>query len=387
MQTNSAAIRLATEDGERANEIIRRCVHCGFCNANCPTYRLLGDELDGPRGRIYLIKEMLEANEASQTATTHLDRCLTCRACETTCPSGVEYGELAEIGRRFIANEKPSRLSLLRRALLLIVPRPMVFRWTAWLGWCVRFFLPKRMRQLLHRRPGGSAIRSSPDADIVLLQGCVQRVMTPEVVQHLAKIISARGGAVRTLDRERCCGGLHLHAGLKTEALTMITDNVAQVAAANPSVVISSASGCGVTWKEYDQIAATDTASTASSKTMDVAEYLKQFDFNAAPGPRRVAFQSPCTLQHGQRITNAVEEILSRAGHTLVPVRDSNQCCGSAGSYSILQPEISESLRQKKLKALTEHQPDVIATANVGCQLHLESETSIPVVHWVQLLE
>lgn len=344
MQTAIPADTLATDRGQRADAILRTCVHCGMCNATCPTFGVRGDELDGPRGRIYLIKGMLETGEANAVARTHLDRCLTCRGCETTCPSGVRYGELAEIGREILEEQRPNR-GWLQRLILNIVPNPRMLKPLVALGSLVRGLLPRRYRRLLRTAP---QIGSLPDKGRILLwQGCVQRVVTPEVNAHLARLLEARGMAPFVSPGERCCGGLALHLGRTATAEAVMRHNVAEV--------------------------------------------LADFDFGKrAVGGRemqRVAWHPPCTLQHGQRLTGLVERILEAAGYELTPVADAHLCCGSAGSYSLLQPDLAGELKRRKALELTRHEPEVIATANIGCQTHLDDAVDVPVVHWLELLE
>ena len=401
MQTELPLQLLATEHGARADSILRSCVHCGFCNATCPTYQLLGDELDGPRGRIYLIKEMLETEQADAVTRLHLDRCLTCRACETTCPSGVRYGELLEIGRDYLEAELPRHGvdRWLRRWLLAVVPRPRRFQRWAGLGRAFRWLLPRKLARQL---PPAARSRSEPVARwslprqrVLLLQGCVQRAATPQVNAQLTKLLAVRGIEAITVSDEVCCGSLALHLGAGEQARATMAGNTDALAPLLPEVaaVISTASGCGVTMKDYGRLLADDPqrrdrARQLAEQTVDVAEYLHGLDsdWQRDEKVRRVAWHPPCTLQHGQQITGLVEALLERAGYELVPVRDAHLCCGSAGTYSLLQPELAGRLRDAKLAALDAHRPDVIATANVGCQLHLTADPGTPVVHWLELL-
>lgn len=387
MRTEIPQATLATERGRRADAILRTCVHCGMCNATCPTYQVRGDELDGPRGRIYLVKGLLESGEANAVARTHLDRCLTCRACETTCPSGVRYGELAEIGREVLEEQRPSR-SLLRLLLLAIVPRPRLLALLVALARPFRRLLPRRLRRLVDRPPRH---RPLPERGrVLLMQGCVQRVVTPEVNAHLAALLEARGMAPFAAGAEACCGGLALHAGRTAAAHASMRRNVALLAGDDVDVVVSTASGCGVTLKDYGRVLGDDAAARFADKVRDVAEVLAGFDFRKNPVDGReaetVAWHPPCTLQHGQRVTGLVEEILTATGYRLVPVADQHLCCGSAGSYSLLQPGLADELKARKARALVRHGPDVVATANIGCQTHLADAVGVPVVHWVELL-
>ncbi|TDJ31962.1 MAG: glycolate oxidase subunit GlcF [Gammaproteobacteria bacterium] len=399
MQTNLPQAFKETRHGKRADEILRSCVHCGLCNATCPTYQVLGDELDGPRGRIYLIKEMLEAQEADAVVQTHLDRCLTCRACEPACPSGVAYGELLEIGRDFLEEHGRRGLidSIMRRWLVSVVPDVARFKRWSRLGRPFRWMLPRSVREQLPRR--NPATRQAFDArerQVLVLQGCVQRAITPEVNTSLAALLDSRGIEVVYDDEESCCGSLSLHLGNASETRIALHRNIDALLPMLDDVeaVISTASGCGVTLKDYPRLLAGDEsyfpmACRVAEKVVDVSEYLSQLglEWDKTADYQRVAWHAPCTLQHGQGITGTVERLLRDAGYELVGVRDPHICCGSAGTYSLLQPELARTLRSQKLEALCEEAPDVIATANVGCQTHLANgDKNVPVVHWLELL-
>ena len=387
MQVNTARnlIARSASASTRAEEIVRKCVHCGFCNSACPTYRLEGDELDGPRGRIYLIKGMLESGEPNSVADLHLSRCLTCRACESTCPSGVEYGELAEFARDLLGDKR--QVTIVERALLKIVPNYKLFATLHRLARPFRFLLPEKLSDQLHRKPRLLHVENTKSASVVILQGCVQRVLTSEVVAHLTRLLDNLRIGYRFAAQEKCCGALHLHMGRSDEARQLVRDNVAAIALQPGEVVISSASGCGVTVKDYGRLDNENPAAhELAQRSFDASEFLSGYRFEKVEGINRVAFQSPCTLQHGQRIAGRVEEILRKTGYELLDVADANQCCGSAGTYSVLQPTRSRQLRTLKLDALQMGAPDVIATANVGCQLHLEGAAKTPVMHWIQLL-
>jgi glycolate oxidase iron-sulfur subunit len=396
MQTQLPEHLLATDRGQRADAILRSCVHCGFCNATCPTYQLLGDELDGPRGRIYLIKDFLETQAQSPRLQQHLDRCLTCRACETTCPSGVQYGELLEIARSAMSDDRTVWDRLVIAGLKYFVPNRIRFRVVVQLGNLFRRWLPRQLRQKVPPL-GMKAEKVTPNSHarkIVLLGGCVQSVSTPEVNQALRQLLETRHIECVELAGEGCCGSLALHLGDEKAAIKAMAANVETLGpvAAGAEAIISTASGCGVTLKDYGRhLAATPLASKAacfSDKTMDVAEYLANsgITFSAAMPGKRIAWHSPCSLQHGQRVRDAVEKILKATGYVLTEVPDPHLCCGSAGTYSVLQGNIANELRERKLGALGSDCPDLIATANVGCQLHLASAADVPVVHWLQLL-
>ncbi len=407
MQTSLPEAYLATSAGQRAEQVLRSCVHCGFCNATCPTYQLLGDELDGPRGRIYLIKEMLEQQSVDNLTSGHLDRCLTCRSCETTCPSGVAYGELLEIGRDFqeARQRRPLAERFVRRWLLRVVPRPRSFAFWSSLGRLARPFLPGRLRrqlpQVVSRKLAPLPEVEAPVGTVLLLDGCVQRVATPSVNEALLKLLAGCNIRVLRAAEEGCCGGLALHLGEAEQARTAVAGNLDAVAGLLDEVdaVISTASGCGVTLKDYGRLlgedaARADAARRLSDKVMDVGEYLHSLNVQwtakaslARRGERpAVAVHVPCTLQHGQRRGDYPGLLLESAGFKLTKTRDGHLCCGSAGSYAILEPELSEQLGKNKVTALTVNEPDVIATGNVGCQMHLGGLADTPVLHWVELL-
>ncbi len=409
MQTDLPDNLLVTDRGQRANEILRSCVHCGFCNATCPTYQLSGDELDGPRGRIYLIKDVLEGQGDVQRMTTHLDRCLTCRACETTCPSGVAYGELAEIARNDLGPARGGLAGVLRRALQWLVPNPIRMRFLMRLGLLARPLVPQALRRHMPDQLGNAlpvskvAVSSNSATDpvarertVVLLQGCAQQVMTGGVNEHLLALLAARGINAIAAAKEGCCGSLDLHLGDEARALARVRHNVDVLHPylEQASALLSSASGCGVTVKDYGRLLANDPnyarrAEEVSAHALDVSEYLAQVldRPQRALTQTKIAWHAPCSLTHGQQISGLVENLLGQAGYVLVPVADQHLCCGSAGTYSILQPERSGRLKEAKLAALLVGEPEVIASANVGCQMQLGNASPIPVRHWIELLK
>jgi len=404
MRTDFSPELLATDAGARANQILRSCVHCGFCNATCPTYQQTGDELDGPRGRIYLIRELLETGSNSDRATFHLDRCLTCRACETTCPSGVQYGELAEIARNQIGPRRNGPRGWLRRGLQWMIPAAPRLRRMASLGRYFRWLMPGYLAAQVPADIGHAVTaQAPPDAAptdqgqraVLLLNGCAQQVATATTNQHLAALLVRHGIPIRVASSETCCGSLDLHLGDEPAALQRMRQNIDAIYPLLDEVaaVISTATGCGVTIKDYARFLAGDTAyaekaARVAACTMDVSEYLaaQALPLTAARDAR-VAWHTPCSMQHGQQITGVVEKLLSAAGYELTTVPDAHLCCGSAGTYAVLQPQMSEQLRRAKLDALQAQQPDVIATANVGCQVHLQQASEVAVLHWVELLE
>lgn len=414
MQTDFSAEFLNTAEGERANEILRSCVHCGFCNATCPTYQITGDELDGPRGRIYLMRELLATGDNEERAQRHLDRCLTCRACETTCPSGVQYSELLEIARIELGPRRSGLNGLLARLLAWMVPEVERLRHMTRLGRVFRGLLPRRLAKLVPDQVGQGVVSTTGHArQVLLLNGCAQQVSTPETNRNLQALLAKLGIGTLVLEDEGCCGSLDIHAGDETQALARMRANIDRIAPhlAEVEAIISSASGCGLTIKDWGRLLASDDeyaalAAEVSSKVVDVAEFVagevgeageageadeaggaEKGAFERAVDAHTVAWHAPCTLQHGQRITGVVERLLTTAGYELVPVQDAHLCCGSAGTYSALQPQLADELAMRKVASLTAATPDIIATANVGCQSHLANNSSTPVVHWIELLK
>ena len=400
VKTELPATLLDTEKGRRANEILRSCVHCGFCNATCPTYQLFGDETDGPRGRIYLIKQMLEGNPVSERTRRHLDRCLTCRNCETTCPSGVEYHELLDIGREYIENTMPRPLvqRLQRKLLLASFPYTRRFAMLTRMGQIMRPLLPTHLRSKLPK-PGKTrpAVVTKPHArKMLLLDGCVQPVLQPGINAVLMQLLDSLGIETVISPNAGCCGAMAQHLADTTLADRQMKANIDAwwpAIEAGAEAIVSTASGCGLMLKEYGELLKHDPgyagkAARVSSLAKDIVEVLSGEDLSAwrQQTPRRIAFHPPCTLQHGQRLTGQVESLLRKLGYELVPVRDSHLCCGSAGTYSLFQPEIAMQLRDNKLDNLQAKQPELIATANIGCQEHLRSGSDLPVIHWIELL-
>lgn len=392
---------LDTPEGREADAILRACVHCGFCTATCPTYQLLGDERDGPRGRIYLIKEALEGGELSGTTQSHLDRCLTCRACETTCPSGVRYGRLVEIGREYVDARVPrGRIDRLSRAALRrIVPWPRRFGLFLRIGRMLRVLLPAAMRLKLPRQqPPGEWPRKVHPRRMLVLEGCVQSVVTPLTNAATARVLDRLGISLVAVPEAGCCGAVSHHLSAVGEAHGFMRRNIdawwPQVET-GVEAIVTTASACGAMVKDYGHLLRDDPqyaekAARISALARDLGEVLRDEDLSGVGSQftgRRVAFHSPCTLQHGQQLHGVVESVLRRAGYQLTAVPDSHLCCGSAGTYSLLQPELSRQLLRNKLSALESDRPDVIASANIGCQLHLASATGIPVRHWIELLD
>ena len=403
MRTDFDADYLAKPEGARANEILRSCVHCGFCNATCPTYQVTGDELDGPRGRIYLIRDFLQSGENAERAQHHLDRCLTCRACETTCPSGVQYAELAEIARNTMGPDRKGINGVYRFFLSRLIPDVGLFRLLSRIGGLFRWLLPRRLSKHVPESVSGPPVEQDPSSlpseasSVILLNGCAQQVSTGDTNRHLVDLLTGRGIRVISSQEEVCCGALPLHLGDDSMARGFARENVDWLyerLSDSPSIV-STASGCGVTVKEYGRLLDKDPvyaerANQVAEHTLDVAEFIASLEIEwqpTQPAGTRIAWHAPCSLQHGQQINGTVEQLLTGAGYELVPVADGHLCCGSAGTYSVLQPQLSEQLRDNKIAALLAHQPQLIASANVGCQTHLSGAAAIPVVHWIELIK
>jgi glycolate oxidase iron-sulfur subunit len=390
MQTSLADFIRDTPEGRAADAILRKCVHCGFCTATCPTYQVLGDDLDSPRGRIYLIKRALEGAPVTDKTRLHLDRCLTCRACETTCPSGVRYGHLVDIGRAVVeARTQRSPWDRLRRAVLAFgVPRSALFGAALRLGRLVGM-APKA-------RPAGAWPEPRHARRMLALRGCVQPGLAPSINAAAARVLDRIGVSLLEVPGAACCGGVRFHLNYQEDGrddMRALIDAWWPVTSGREiEAIVMTASGCGVTVRDYGHLLATDAAyrgkaERISALTRDLSEVIPAEALPAGRNRGRVAFHSPCTLQHGQQIRGNVEAMLTRVGYELVPVRDSHLCCGSAGTYSLLQPAIANELRVRKLAALEEGAPQAIATANIGCLTHLQQPTATPVRHWIELVD
>lgn len=408
MQTRILQALQQTLEGQTAESILRRCVHCGFCNATCPTYQLLGDENEGPRGRIYLIKQLMEGQleadaSCGQQTLRHLDHCLLCRSCETTCPSGVEYSKLLDIGRHLAEQQvgRPWQKRLVRQQLRHYLPRSGLFSLGFKLGKAARPVLPERLAQKLDAakaRPAGNWPAPRHKRRMLVLQGCVQPALAPDINAATARVLDRLGISLVTAPEAGCCGAVTQHLGAPETAQQSMRRNIDAwwpYLEDGVEAIISTASGCGATLKEYpyhlrDDPAYVDKAARVSALCHDIAEVISSLDYRPlapATPPPPLAWHPPCSLQHGQKIRGVVETILTDCGFTLVPVADEHLCCGSAGTYSLLQPELAGQLRTQKLTNLNRHQPGMIVTANIGCQTHLQEGTSLPVMHWIQLLD
>ena len=390
MQTQLADFIRNTPEGREAESILRKCVHCGFCTATCPTYQVLGDDLDSPRGRIYLMKRALEGGVVTEKTRLHLDRCLTCRACETTCPSGVRYGRLVDIGRAHV--EKHTRRPLwdrLRRAALsFALPRRALFTPALRLGQLVGL-APKTRRAA----PWPAARHPRK---MLVLGGCVQPALAPSINAAAARVLDRIGISLLEVPGAGCCGALRFHLNYqeagRNDMRALIDAWWPFVAGRETEAIVASASGCGVTLKEYAHLLEAERAyhgkaERISEMTRDLCEVIRPEELPQGARRGRVAFQSPCSLQHGQQIRGKVEAILTRLGYELAPVRDAHLCCGSAGTYSLLQPQIARELRGRKLAALQEKGAQEIVTANIGCLAHLQAATATPVRHWIELVD
>ncbi|SFG80365.1 glycolate oxidase iron-sulfur subunit [Palleronia marisminoris] len=438
MQTHFTPEQLTDPDTARSNEVLRACVHCGFCTATCPTYQVLGDELDSPRGRIYLIKDMLENDRpADEKTVTHIDRCLSCLACMTTCPSGVHYMHLVDHARVHIERtyKRPWRDRALRWMLARVLPYPGRFRLAlhaARIGRPLKSLMPdKRLRAMLDMAPPRLARRSEADRPqihraegetrmrVALLTGCAQSTLDPTINEATVRLLTRLGCEVVVADGMGCCGALVHHMGKEDQAHAFAKANIRSWQAVKRNggldAVVVNTSGCGTTVKDYGHMLRTtdmaEEAAEISALACDVSELLMRLLPGKEPlhtpneaaedvagidarkpttegkGPLRVAYHAACSLQHGQKVRAAPKTLLARAGFEVVEPKDSHLCCGSAGTYNLMQPEISAELKARKVATIEARSPDVIAAGNIGCMTQIASGTGIPVVHTVELLD
>ncbi len=405
MQTNLAAWARDADYAKDAEEILRRCVHCGFCTATCPTYQVLGDELDSPRGRIYLIKQVLEGEEPTRSTQQHLDRCLTCRNCETTCPSGVEYGHLVDIGRAVVEErvERPAG-ERLKRAALRKGLNSSLFAPAMRVGQAVRGLLPEAIRRKVPERRAVGAVPQAGrhERQVLMLAGCVQPAMMPTIDAATLRVLDAVGIGARVMAGSGCCGAINFHLDDQPAGLAQMRANIDAwwplIDSGQAEAIVMNASGCGAMVREYahhlrGDPAYAEKAARIVASVRDISELLaphaaqlrERLGAAGLPGP--VAFHPPCTLQHWQHLRPLTEKLLAELGFVLQPFTEAHLCCGSAGAYSVMQPEIALQLRDRKLAAIEPARPGMILSSNVGCITHLQSGTDTPVRHWVEALD
>jgi glycolate oxidase iron-sulfur subunit len=403
MQTHLSPEFQGTAEGAEAEAILRKCVHCGFCTATCPTYQVLGDELDGPRGRIYLIKQMLEGGEPTRKTQLHLDRCLTCRNCESTCPSGVEYGKLVDIGRGIVERKVPrgALSKALRWSLKEGLTSPL-FGPAMKLGQSVRGLLPAPLREKVPaRQEAGRWPTRTHARKVLMLAGCVQPSMMPNINTATARVLDAAGIQTLVAPQAGCCGAVKFHLDDQDGGRAQMRRNIdawwPQVESGAVEAIVMNASGCGVTVRAYDHHLQHDTEYAEKAKriaalTRDLSELVAglvpQLQARVRPQPGLFAYHPPCTLQHGQQLRGGVEQTMAALGFDVrVSLNEAHLCCGSAGTYSVLHPEIAHTLRDRKVGHLEALQPQAILSANIGCITHLQSGTATPVRHWVEVLD
>ncbi len=402
MQTNLADFIKDTPQGKEADAILRACVHCGFCTATCPTYQVLGDELDGPRGRIYMIKQVLEGVEPTKKTQQHLDRCLTCRNCESTCPSGVQYGRLVDIGRS-VVEEKVGR-NLFERATRGVLRKGLLnkklFAAGMAIGRAVKPVLPKALQSKVQPlRAHGAWPTTQHARTMIVLDNCVQNAMAPAIDFAAARVLDRAGVSLKWVAAGGCCGALSHHLNAHDEAVQKVRANIDAwwpLIEGGAEAIVGTASGCSVMLKDYGHFMQHDTAYAEKAKKIaalskDVSEVIAaewpKLKTMLKPSNEKIAYHPPCTMQHGMKLKGGVETMLKDMGFELAPVADSHLCCGSAGTYSVLQPTISSELKTRKVAALTAESPRQIATSNIGCMTHIQSGTTLPVKHWIELLD
>jgi len=402
MQTRLSSSLLETDWGKEADSILRTCVHCGFCTATCPTYQLTGDELDGPRGRIYLIKQALEEATVTKKTRTHLDRCLVCRSCETTCPSGVRYHNLLQIGKQAVDArvERSPGERLLRRGMRSILPYPARFAPLFRLGALLKPLMPAALKAKMPvvHAPGTRPARTH-ERSVILFEGCVQSVVASSINAAASRVLDRLGIGCITANGEGCCGAVSNHTGDIPAGVEMARRNIDSWLPhldAGAEAIVTTASACGLEIREYPELLKNDpaylpAAERIASAVMDISEFLSQSVDRSGlsltqPLPQ-ISFHAPCTLQHGLKQAGTVEGLLQQLGFNVTTPADAHLCCGSAGTYSILQPEMARQLRDNKLDKLGAAGADVIATANIGCMMHLQSGTGTEVRHWSEIID
>ena len=393
-----------TPEGKEADSILRTCVHCGFCLATCPTYQLLGDELDSPRGRIYLMKQMFEGADVTEKTQLHLDRCLTCRACETTCPSGVKYGRLVDIGRGYVESrvQRGFTATLKRKALAALLPKAAIFKTALKLGQLAKPLLPGLLKKKIPpSQPAQTWPAPRHARKMLVLDGCVQPTLEPNINGATARVLDRLGISLIKSDQAGCCGAVAYHLNRQADGLNYMRRNIDAwwpFVESRVEAIVMTASGCGTTVKEYGHLLENDPiyakkAARISALTKDISEVITAEADGFAnlieareKQNQKIAFHPPCSLQHAQKLNGIVEPLLLKMGYELTPVPDSHLCCGSAGTYSLLQPELSQRLLKNKIENLNLGKPTLIATANIGCQSHIQTATHLPVKHWIELL-
>ncbi len=419
METNFSKEQLKDENNKSSEKILRKCVHCGFCNATCPTYKLLGDELDGPRGRIYLIKDMLENKKpANEKIVKHIDRCLSCYSCMTTCPSGVNYMHLIDHGRNYVEKKykRPFFEKLFRDFLSKTLPKPKIFKFLilfSKLGNLFKFLLPKKLKSMLDVAPKKTyrktlkfqriykAERKRPTARVALLIGCVQRVISPQINESTIRVLTRHGVEVVTMPEIECCGSLNHHLGKEEIAKETFKKNINfwydEYLKNGLDAIISNTSGCGTTLKDYGFVFREDKefkkkAKKISELTKDVTEFLDQnlkLSFKKEKGSKKynIAYHSACSMQHGQKVHKQPIDLLEKTGNKVLNIPDGHICCGSAGTYNILQSDIAQKLLKQKVENINKVKPDFISTGNIGCIMQITNGTKIPILHTVEVID
>jgi glycolate oxidase iron-sulfur subunit len=417
MQTTFLPEQLKNKDNKSTEEIVRKCVHCGMCNATCPTYQILGDELDGPRGRIYLIKDMLENNKpGNEKIAKHLDRCLSCYACMTTCPSGVNYMHLIDHGRNHLEKtfKRPLIERIFRNFLSITLPNPKVFKILSVLVNMVRpfsFAFPEFIKNSMKLMPAKipkktlkvqkvyGVKKKKPVARVALLTGCVQRVVSPEINESTIRLLNRHNVEVVVAPEINCCGSLDHHLGKKNAAHELFKKNINlwydEYLNNGLTAIISNTSGCGTTLKDYgfifrDNKELKKKAKKISELTKDISEFLDKdikLDFKKNEKTYKIAYHSPCSMQHGQKVHQQPINLIEKTGNVVLNIPEGHLCCGSAGTYNILQQKIAQTLLKNKVENIEKIEPDFISTGNIGCMSQISSGTNIPIVHTVEIID